>query len=215
MYVLQNTQSEAEYSCYGRLTSRSNGTSSEAVSALRFRPVRARGGGGRKRPPEEVWGHFYLPDGKGDPFGDRTLTTDSLIMALRRMTARRGWPDCFYSDNGTNLRGADAELKRSIQELDNKAICDVAINNGSGWKFIPPASPHWGGAWERLIRSVKKSLSVIIKERAPKDEVLSTLMAEVENIVNSRPLTHVSVEPGHRISNSTSTEASLPNKNGV
>lgn len=133
-----------------------------------------------------------------------SLTTDSLIMALRRMTARRGWPDCFYSDNGTNLRGADTELKRSIQELDNRAISDVATNNGSGWKFIPPASPHWGGAWERLIRSIKKSLSVILKERAPRDEVLNTLMAEVENIVNSRPLTHVSVEPG-------SEEALTPN----
>ncbi|XP_063534822.1 uncharacterized protein LOC134744834 [Cydia strobilella] len=125
-----------------------------------------------------------------------SLTTDSLIMALRRMASRRGWPDCFYSDNGTNLRGADTELKRSVQELDNKAVNDFALTNGSSWKFIPPASPHWGGAWERLIRSVKRSLSVVLKERAPKDEVLSTLMAEVENIVNSRPLTHVSVEPG-------------------
>ncbi|XP_063376819.1 uncharacterized protein LOC134664161 [Cydia fagiglandana] len=125
-----------------------------------------------------------------------SLTTDSLIMALRRMASRRGWPDCFYSDNGTNLRGADTELKRSVQELDNKAVNDFALTNGSCWKFIPPASPHWGGAWERLIRSVKKSLSVVLKERAPKDEVLSTLMAEAENIVNSRPLTHVSVEPG-------------------
>ncbi|XP_063371608.1 uncharacterized protein LOC134659830 [Cydia amplana] len=125
-----------------------------------------------------------------------SLTTDSLIMALRRMASRRGWPDCFYSDNGTNLRGADTELKRSVRELDNKAVNDFALTNGSSWKFIPPASPHWGGAWERLIRSVKKSLSVVLKERAPKDEVLSTLMAEVENIVNSRPLTHVSVEPG-------------------
>ncbi|XP_063367679.1 uncharacterized protein LOC134656091 [Cydia amplana] len=125
-----------------------------------------------------------------------SLTTDSLIIALRRMASRRGWPDCFYSDNGTNLRGADTELKRSVRELDNKAVNDFALTNGSSWKFIPPASPHWGGAWERLIRSVKKSLSVVLKERAPKDEVLSTLMAEVENIVNSRPLTHVSVEPG-------------------
>ncbi|KAL0859992.1 hypothetical protein ABMA27_010307 [Loxostege sticticalis] len=71
-----------------------------------------------------------------------------------------------------------------------------AVNHATEWSFIPPVSPHWGGAWERLIRSIKTSLKVILKERAPKDEVLCTLLAEVENIVNSRPLSHVSVEPG-------------------
>ncbi|XP_073962972.1 uncharacterized protein [Choristoneura fumiferana] len=116
-------------------------------------------------------------------------------MALRRMAARRGWPQQIFSDNGTNLRGADAELKRSVQDLDEKTLQDEAMNHGTKWTFIPAASPHWGGAWERLISSVKTSLKVILKERAPKEETLNTLLAEVENIVNSRPLTHVSVEP--------------------
>lgn len=125
-----------------------------------------------------------------------SLTTDSLIMALRRMAARRGWPRHLYSDNGTNLRGADKELQRSMLELDNEVLKAEAANNSMEFHFIPPLSPHWGGAWERLIRSVKTSLKVILKERAPREEVLSTLLAEVENIVNSRPLSHVSVEPG-------------------
>ncbi|XP_063827161.1 uncharacterized protein LOC135076671 [Ostrinia nubilalis] len=124
------------------------------------------------------------------------LTTDSLIMALRRMACRRGWPRHIYSDNGTNLRGADVELRKAMQELDEEALGAEALNSGAQWTFIPPGSPHWGGAWERLIRSVKSSLRVILKERAPKDEVLRTLLIEVENIVNGRPLTHVSVEPG-------------------
>ncbi|XP_063377497.1 uncharacterized protein LOC134664680 [Cydia fagiglandana] len=133
-----------------------------------------------------------------------TLTTDSLIMALRRMASRRGWPSNIYSDNGTNLRGADVELRRSIQELDEESLRAEALNNQVRWTFIPPASPHWGGAWERLIRTVKRSLRVILKERAPRDETLSTLLAEVEGIVNGRPLTHVSVEPG-------SSDALTPN----
>ncbi|XP_063534930.1 uncharacterized protein LOC134744912 [Cydia strobilella] len=133
-----------------------------------------------------------------------SLTTDSMIMALRRMAARRGWPRYLYSDNGTNLRGADSELKKAVQELDDEVLKREAANEGIQWSFIPPASPHWGGAWERLVRSVKTSLKVIFKERAPKDETLSTFIAEVENIVNCRPLTHVSVEPG-------SDEALTPN----
>lgn len=125
-----------------------------------------------------------------------SLTTDSLLMALRRMAARRGWPGYMYSDNGTNLRGADTELKKAVQELDEEMLKSTASTYGTQWTFIPPVSPHWGGAWERLIRSVKTTLKIILKERAPKDEVLSTLLAEVENIVNSRPLHHVTVEPG-------------------
>ncbi|XP_075990122.1 uncharacterized protein LOC142985760 [Anticarsia gemmatalis] len=39
-----------------------------------------------------------------------SLSTDSAIMALRRMAARRGWPRLMYSDNATNFRGADQEL---------------------------------------------------------------------------------------------------------
>ncbi|XP_049879668.1 uncharacterized protein LOC126376385 [Pectinophora gossypiella] len=123
------------------------------------------------------------------------LTSDALIMALRRMASRRGWPVQLFSDNGTNLRGADTELKRSIKELDEDMLKREAINYGTVWNFIPPISPHWGGAWERMIRSVKESLKVVLRERAPRDEVLSTLMAEVEQMVNSRPLSHVSVEP--------------------
>ncbi|XP_072934731.1 uncharacterized protein [Epargyreus clarus] len=133
-----------------------------------------------------------------------TLTSDSFIVALRRMAARRGWPTHMYTDNGTNLRGADKELRKSIMEMDQQALADGAMNHGTKWTFIPPASPHWGGAWERLIRSVKTSLRVVLKERAPKEETLMTLLAEVENIINSRPLTHVSVEVG-------STEALTPN----
>lgn len=124
-----------------------------------------------------------------------SLSTDSLIMALRRMAARRGWPQFIYSDNGTNLRGADNELKKATLDLDENILKAEAVNYGTTWTFIPPASPHWGGAWERLIRSVKDSLKIILRERAPREETLITLMAEVEQIVNSRPLTHVTVEP--------------------
>jgi hypothetical protein len=54
-----------------------------------------------------------------------------------------------------------------------------------------------GGAWERLIRTVKTALRVTLKERAPREEVLQTLLAEVENLVNSKPLAHVTADPDY------------------
>jgi hypothetical protein len=38
-------------------------------------------------------------------------------------------------------------------------------------------------------------LTATLKELVPREEVLQTLLVEAENIVNSRPLTHVSVDP--------------------
>ena len=39
-----------------------------------------------------------------------------------------------------------------------------------------------GGAWERMIRSVRQILKAILKEQLVSDEVLSTVMSEAVNI---------------------------------
>ena len=61
-----------------------------------------------------------------------------------------------------------------------------------------------GGVWERLVRSVKVALAATLKERSPREEVFITLFVEAENLVNSRPLTHVSAD-------STDAESLTPN----
>ena len=49
-------------------------------------------------------------------------------------------------------------------------------------------SRHMGGVWERMIRTTRQVLKATLKEQLVTDEVLSTAMAEVVNIINSRPL---------------------------
>lgn len=51
-----------------------------------------------------------------------SLDTDSYINALRRFVARRGQVKKIRSDNGTNFVGAERELTRSIQELNQHQI---------------------------------------------------------------------------------------------
>ncbi|XP_062534736.1 uncharacterized protein LOC134203916 [Armigeres subalbatus] len=118
-----------------------------------------------------------------------TLSTDSCVMAIRNVMARRGVPAVIYSDRGTNFQGASKELKTAIQQLDQDRLARELTTTRTKWEFIPPVSPHMGGAWERLIRTVKQNLAKVQPSRLPTDEVLQNAMAEVENIVNSRPLT--------------------------
>ncbi|CAG7817103.1 unnamed protein product, partial [Allacma fusca] len=62
-------------------------------------------------------------------------------------------PSCLYSDNGTNFRGADNELRRAWGELEFNKIQSEFSKDGMSWKFNPPLAPHFGGAWERLVKS--------------------------------------------------------------
>lgn len=121
-----------------------------------------------------------------------TLSADSAIMALRRMAARRGWPRLIYSDNATNFKGADQELRQAFAEWE-PLLRDYALNKQLEWRYISPGAAHQGGSWERMIRTVKNALKTVLTSKYPKEEVLMTLLAEVEYTVNARPLTHVPV----------------------
>ncbi|XP_075157943.1 uncharacterized protein LOC142231210 [Haematobia irritans] len=123
-----------------------------------------------------------------------SLTTNSCILAIRNFMARRGIPLEFYSDNGTNFIGAERELREAILEVDRNEIMKTFTTPTTKWIFNPPASPHMGGAWERLVRSVKTILYQTMPSRHPTDELLLNMLIEVENIINSRPLAYVPVE---------------------
>jgi hypothetical protein len=122
-----------------------------------------------------------------------SLDTNSCVMAIRNFTNRRGCPAQMFSDNGTNLKAGEKELKILLQDLD----CDQIIaktqklrpgSNGIKWIFNPPAAPHFGGAWERMVRTVKECLYQVLKEKTPGDEIFRSAIIEVEATVNSRPL---------------------------
>ena len=49
-----------------------------------------------------------------------------------------------------------------------------------------------GGAWERLVRSTKQVMYGLVKDHVLTDPQLITWLTEVEHILNSRPLTHLS-----------------------
>jgi hypothetical protein len=113
-----------------------------------------------------------------------------MILSLRRMMARRGQPTVLYTDNATCFYGAERETAEAILAAD-ATLKEYATSKQIVWKKIPPGNPSAGGAWERLVGSVKAALRATLKEKFPPDEVLHTLALEAEHVINSRPLTPV------------------------
>ena len=124
-----------------------------------------------------------------------SLDTDGFINALRRFINLRGCPTTIYSDNGTNFRAGEKEIRESLKDWNQKSIHEFLRQRHVIWKFNPPAASHMGGAWERMIRSVRKILRVLLEQQLVSDEMLQTLMSEVQGILNSRLLTPVSSDP--------------------
>ncbi|KAL7296586.1 hypothetical protein TKK_0010015 [Trichogramma kaykai] len=118
-------------------------------------------------------------------------STDSFLAALTRFIGRKGPPAQIWSDNGTNFKGANAELKRLLHEaeLDWGLVKGSLAERGIAWSFIPPKAPHFGGLWETAVRSTKIHLRRVVGPRHLTYEELSTLLVDIERVLNSRPLT--------------------------
>ena len=126
-----------------------------------------------------------------------SLSTDSFISALRRFVARRGNVESITCDNGTNFVSGSREMKLNIDEWNESTTEEWLKQRNIVWKFNPPTASNFGGFYEREIRSVRKVLTALMTEQTNKltDESLTTLMCEVEAILNNRPLTEVTSDP--------------------
>ncbi|KAI2664192.1 hypothetical protein H4Q32_002333 [Labeo rohita] len=132
-----------------------------------------------------------------------SLDSDSFLMSLRRFIARRGTVAELYSNQGTNFKAAEKELHETFDGLSSK-LQQLLAKQKITFHFNPPAAPHFGGAWEREIRSVKSALYTVIGAQLVSEEVLCTVSLEVEAILNTKPL-------GYTLSNIADLDAVTPN----
>ena len=124
-----------------------------------------------------------------------SMDTDSFLMGFQRFQNRRGRPAVIYSDNGTQLVAGEKELREGLSNLNQSKLSGYFTNLGIEWHFSPPAAPHFGGVWESLVKSAKIAILSVVNMRSLSDEVLLSVIAEAESLLNSRPLTHISVDP--------------------
>ncbi|KAL4134958.1 hypothetical protein QTP88_006638 [Uroleucon formosanum] len=97
-----------------------------------------------------------------------------------------------HSENYTCMCAA-----RQFKSLFNEAKTrDILMSRfPCQWYFNPPAAPHFGEIWETAIKSVKTHLRKAIGDQIMTMEEWTALIIRIEGILNSRPLTGISIGP--------------------
>ncbi|XP_018395526.1 PREDICTED: uncharacterized protein LOC108774017 [Cyphomyrmex costatus] len=88
-----------------------------------------------------------------------------------------------------NYNGFFRKLKKSSK------LANLLANNGTQWHFNPPSAPHFGGKWEAGVKSMKHHLIRVVGTATFTYEEMSTLLAQIEAVMNSRPLCPLSEDP--------------------
>ena len=117
-----------------------------------------------------------------------SLSAEAFVLCLRRFVAKCSLPSKLLSDNGTNF----VAVSKFLVELQDEAVVqDYLTTHKIKWQFISPRAPWQGGVYERMIGLTKNYLSKALHHRQVTPDELVTILAEVEAILNNRPLTYI------------------------
>ena len=108
------------------------------------------------------------------------LSVKSFLLAFRRFILRCGIPENIISDNFKTFKAVEVQ--------------NFMHYSGIKWNFILEKSPWWGGFYERMVRSIMNTLNKVVGISSLDYEQLNTVLVEIENVINSRPLTYMNDE---------------------
>ena len=93
--------------------------------------------------------------------------------------------------------GAERQLREFQDRLvqESGGLQKFAAEEAFRIAFIPPRAPHFGGLWEADVKSAKQLLLWTVGSLVLCSEDLQTVLAEVEAILNSRPIAALSNDP--------------------
>ena len=116
-------------------------------------------------------------------------SADWTLKAVESFLAANPRPKKFLSDQGSQLKAASKSVTWAMREGEVRRLINAfpAID----WCFTPVATPHFGGAWERLVGLAKRCLLGLAPEMKFTDLEFVHLLARVEGFLNRRPLSYI------------------------
>ncbi|XP_068240885.1 uncharacterized protein [Palaemon carinicauda] len=116
----------------------------------------------------DIFGHFQIKDN------------------VKKRTTGKAYGVIF---NCSQLVSASKELESDINNWNIHEITEFGAKEGLKWKFNRSADAAWqNGLSEALIKSVKRSLSMLIGTTILTFSDLQTTIFEIANLMNERPI---------------------------
>ena len=153
-----------------------------------FGPIECRGEV-KSRARKKIWGIIVEDSNSGAVHLDvvRDYSAEKVIMTLNRFGSLRGWPGTLCSDPGSQLESASGKLDSWWSSMGD-TLRVLGSEKNFKWEVSPPDSPWRQGKAERRIAMVKKLLRLAIGDSCPSPLELQTVLMEVANMCNERPI---------------------------
>ena len=109
------------------------------------------------------------------------------------MQQEGGTPSLIVSDNAKTFQAAHKYVDKYLTDPDVRSHLHV---NRIEWRFNLARAPWWGGFFERMVGTVKRCLKRVLGNARLTFDELITVLLEIEQTVNCRPLTYEYDEVG-------------------
>ena len=144
----------------------------------------------RKRLKSKCWGIIITCMVSRATHLDLTQSydTDALLQAIRRFMNLRGTPKVIYSDQGSQMVAASKEVGVCLELINWDVVYGWCTKREIEWRLVPVGGQHMNACSESLIRICKKTLADVLHAKQVNFVELQTVLYEVAQIMNCRPL---------------------------
>ena len=115
----------------------------------------------------------------------RDLTAEEFQRAMKEFVARRGTPRLTVSDNSKTFTATKKWLNKLKK---NEELMNYLATEKINWRLNLSRAPWWGGFFEGLVRTMKRSLAKAIGGSILKFAELEETLLDTECVMNNRPL---------------------------
>ena len=144
-----------------------------------------------------IYLHFCLSSNSCNSLRVSDLTSKAFLASFKRFTNRRNLPWNIRSNQGTTFTETDKGIHKvlfSETSPEFQKIKEYTGNFDISWSYSPPYRPQFGGIRKAVVKSFKHHYRRILGEESLTFEEHSTLAAQIQACLNSRPLYAISTD---------------------